>query len=93
MGDLENGLFAGANGSNSKNTSVAYDYVTAMLKGNSSGYASKGGDAQTGTLKVMYDGALPTTSGYNPCTRKAPSSSGSAVTTAKSPSAPSSKEP
>jgi hypothetical protein len=66
MADLENGLFAGANGSNNKNTSVAYDYVTAMLKGDSSHYALKGGDGTSGALKTMYSGGLPTTSGYNP---------------------------
>jgi hypothetical protein len=66
MADLENGLFSGANGPSSSNTSVAYDYVTAMVKGHSTGYAIKGGNAQTGALKTMYSGALPTTSGYNP---------------------------
>jgi hypothetical protein len=66
MADLENGLFAGGNGTTSSNTSVAYDYVTALLKGDSSHYAIKGGNSQTGELKTMYSGGLPTTSGYNP---------------------------
>jgi hypothetical protein len=66
MADLENGLFAGANGTTSTNTSVAYDYVTAMLKGDSSHYALKGGNSQSGDLKTMYSGGLPTTTGYNP---------------------------
>ena len=66
MADLENGLFAGANGTSSGNTSVAYDYVTAILKGDSSHYALKGGDAQMGSLKTLYSGGLPTSSGYNP---------------------------
>jgi hypothetical protein len=66
MADLENGLFAGANGTTSTNTSVAYDYVTAMLKGDTSHYSIKGGNAQVGDLKTMYSGGLPTTSGYNP---------------------------
>ncbi|HYP99875.1 MAG TPA: arabinofuranosidase catalytic domain-containing protein [Polyangiaceae bacterium] len=66
MADLENGLFSGANGVNDKNTSVPYEYLTAMLKGHSSGYAIKAGNAQSGTLTTMYDGALPTKSGYSP---------------------------
>lgn len=66
MADLENGLFSGGNGVNDKNTSVPYEYLTAMLKGHSSGYAIKAGNAQSGTLSTMYDGALPTKSGYNP---------------------------
>ena len=66
MADLENGLFAGGNGTSSTNTSVAYDYVTALVKGDSSHYAIKGGNAQSGELKTMYSGGLPTTSGYNP---------------------------
>jgi hypothetical protein len=66
MADLENGLFSGGNGSSDKNTSVPYEYLTAMLKGHSSGYAIKAGNAQSGKLSTMYDGALPTKSGYNP---------------------------
>jgi hypothetical protein len=66
MADLENGLFAGGNGSNTNNTSVAYTYVTGMVKGNSSGYAIKAGNAQSGSLKTMYSGGLPTQGGYNP---------------------------
>jgi hypothetical protein len=66
MADLENGLFAGGNGSNTNNTSVAYTYVTAMVKGNSSGYAIKAGNGQSGSLKTMYSGGLPTQGGYNP---------------------------
>jgi len=66
MADLENGLFSGANGVNDKNTSVPYEYLTAMLKGHSAGYAIKAGNAQSGALTTMYDGALPTKSGYNP---------------------------
>jgi hypothetical protein len=66
MADLENGLFAGGNGANSSNTSVPNNYVTAMVKGSASGYAIKGGNAQSGSLTTMYSGALPTTSGYNP---------------------------
>jgi hypothetical protein len=66
MADLENGLFAGGNGSNSNNTSVPYTFVTAMVKNTSTTYAIKGGNATSGSLKTMYSGALPTQSGYTP---------------------------
>jgi non-reducing end alpha-L-arabinofuranosidase len=51
--DLENGLFTGANGRNANNTSVPYDYVTAMVKGDATTYTIKAGDATTGSLKTM----------------------------------------
>jgi hypothetical protein len=35
-----------------------------MVKGRSGGFALKGGNAQSGTLTTIYDGARP--SGYNP---------------------------
>lgn len=66
MADLENGLFFGANGSYAGNTPVAYTFVTAMVKNTSTTYAIKGGNANSGSLKTMYSGALPTTSGYTP---------------------------
>ena len=66
MADLENGLFAGGNGTSKDNTSVPYDYVTALLKGDSQGYSLRGGNAQSGALQTMYSGNLPTTTGYNP---------------------------
>ncbi|MEO8606338.1 MAG: arabinofuranosidase catalytic domain-containing protein [Chloroflexota bacterium] len=66
MADLENGLFAGGSGVNSNNTGRSTTYVTAMLKGNSSGYAIKDGNAQSGSLKTDYSGGLPTQGGYNP---------------------------
>jgi hypothetical protein len=54
--DLENGLFAGgSNGHNTNNTNVPYDYVTAMLKGNTLTYTIRAGNAQSGTLKTMAD--------------------------------------
>ncbi len=63
--DLENGLFAGgATGKVMSNTSLTSAYVTAMVVGRSGSFALKGGDAQSGTLTTMYDGARP--SGYNP---------------------------
>ena len=66
MADLENGLFAGGNGTSKTNTSVPYDYVTALLKGDSKQYSLRGGNAQSGDLQTMYAGNLPTTTGYNP---------------------------
>jgi len=66
MADLENGLFAGATfDANPMNTSLKSDFVTAMIKGRPHGFALKGGDAQAGALKTMYDGARPT-NGYDP---------------------------
>ena len=65
--DLENGLFAGGNGSNTANTGNSSAFVTALLKSNNTTtYAIKGGNAQSGSLSTWYSGALPTTSGYTP---------------------------
>lgn len=66
MADLENGLFGGqAFSLNDNNVPLAYDYVTAMVKGRAGGFAIKGGNAQSGVLQTMYDGARPT-NGYDP---------------------------
>jgi non-reducing end alpha-L-arabinofuranosidase len=66
MADLENGLFAGqAIATNPNNLSLAYDYVTAMVKGKPGGFAIKGGNAQAGALQTMYDGPRPA-NGYDP---------------------------
>jgi len=64
MADLENGLWAGNEKVNPKNPSIVADYVTAMVKGRAGGFTLKGGDAQSGTLKTLYDGVRP--KGYNP---------------------------
>ena len=64
--DLENGLFAGANGTNTNNTGRNSPFVTGMLKMNSTTYALKDGNANSGGLKTSYNGPLPTTSGYTP---------------------------
>ena len=66
MADLENGVFSGqfAGALNPDNTSIIADYVTAMLKGRPGNFAIKGGDAQSGSLKTMYDGPRP--DGYDP---------------------------
>ncbi len=66
MADLENGLFAGANGTNTNNTGRSSPFVTGMVKMNSTSYAIKDADATSGGLKTDYNGPLPTTSGYTP---------------------------
>src|SRR5690349_725952 len=69
--DLENGLFAGGNGSNTANTGRNSAFVTAMLKNNgTSTYAIKDGNAQSGSLATRYNGALPSQSGYRPMTKQ-----------------------
>jgi len=63
MADMENGIFSGSTSAYTGNTSVPYPYVTAVLIGRSGGtYALKAGNAQSGNLTTMYDGARP--SGY-----------------------------
>ena len=64
MADLEDGLWAcGTNGAIAPNSaSFTQPFVTAMVKGGSSGFALKGGDATEGALATLYDGARP--SGY-----------------------------
>ncbi|HEU4726508.1 MAG TPA: arabinofuranosidase catalytic domain-containing protein [Kofleriaceae bacterium] len=66
MADLENGLFAGANGTNTNNTGRSAAFVTGMIKMNSTSYAIKDANAASGGLKTDYSGPLPTTSGYTP---------------------------
>jgi non-reducing end alpha-L-arabinofuranosidase len=63
MADMENGIFSGSTNAYTGNTSVPYPYVTAVLVGRSGGtYALMAGNAQSGNLTTMYDGARP--SGY-----------------------------
>jgi hypothetical protein len=65
MADMENGLYADQTfAPNPKDTPFTFTYVTAMVVGRSGSWALKGGDAQTGLLQTMYDGARP--AGYNP---------------------------
>jgi hypothetical protein len=60
MADLEEGVFAGQSfEAPASNTPLIADYVTAMLKGKPGTFALKGGDAQSGGLKTMYDGKTP----------------------------------
>lgn len=63
--DLENGLFAGANGSDTNNKGNSSAFVTALVKNNGqTRYAIKGGNAQSGGLTTWYYGAEP--KGYSP---------------------------
>lgn len=65
--DLENGLFAGANGSDTNNRGNNNTFVTALLKNNGQNtYALKGGNAQAGSLTTWYSGAEPNLGGYAP---------------------------
>ena len=60
MADLENGLFAGGNGSSSNNMSVHFPFVAALTKNNgTTTYAIEAGNANVGNLTTMYDGTLP----------------------------------
>ena len=63
--DLENGLFAGGNGSDTSNKGNSSAFVTALMKNNGTNtYAIKGGNAQSGSLSTLWDGSLPP--GYSP---------------------------
>ena len=54
--------FGGGNVSvvNPQNVPLAFEYVTACLKGREDGFTLKGGDATGGMLATMYDGVRPT---------------------------------
>lgn len=69
MADLESGVYNrdGASGAtNSNDISFTYPFVTAMLKSNSNGattggpFTLKGGNAKSGSLQTIWDGARPT---------------------------------
>jgi non-reducing end alpha-L-arabinofuranosidase len=66
QGDLEYGLFpGGASTWNSKQVAFTSKFVTALLKNNGTTmFALKGGNAQSGNLTTLWDGALP--NGYDP---------------------------
>ena len=59
MADLEDGLWAGNTNPYNGNTPINTDFVTAMVKGGSNGFALKAGDASTGSLETKYDGPRP----------------------------------
>jgi len=64
MADLENGLFAGNVTVNPNNTPISSEFVTAMVKGGTDGFALKAGDANGPSLTTMWDGPRP--GGYQP---------------------------
>jgi hypothetical protein len=77
MADLENGVYAGWENdqaqSISTNTPLKYNFVTAIVVGDTSAqnsgkgrFALYGADATSGPLKTMYDGVRPNKPGYNP---------------------------
>jgi hypothetical protein len=69
--DLENGLFAGGNGSDTSNAGNSSAFVTALLKNNgTTTYAIKGGNSQSGSLTTWYNGALPNIGGYTPMSQE-----------------------
>jgi non-reducing end alpha-L-arabinofuranosidase len=59
MADIENGLWAGNVTPNSNNTPLTPEYLSAMVKGKPHTFAIKAGDAATGKLKTMWEGAYP----------------------------------
>ncbi len=68
MGDLENGLWAGSYSPYNLNKPVTHKLVTAMVKGDVAGanhWAIKVGNAQSGSLRTLFDGTRPN-SRYNP---------------------------
>ena len=77
MADLENGLYPGWENKQdrniSTNTSLTYDFITAVVVGDTKEkncgkgrFALYGGDATSGTLKTMWDGIRPQKKGYVP---------------------------
>lgn len=64
--DLENGLFSGFNrDSNPANPTISHRFITAVVKGEPSHWAIRGGNAASGGLSTFYDGPRPN-GGYNP---------------------------
>ena len=59
--DLENGIYGGPY---EEDAALRSPFVTAMIKGGTNGFATKGGDATQGKLKTRYDGPRP--QGYQP---------------------------
>ena len=64
---MENGLFAGGNGSDPSNKGNSAAFVTAVLKNNgTTTYAIKDANAQSGSLTTEYSGPLPDMGGIRP---------------------------
>jgi non-reducing end alpha-L-arabinofuranosidase len=67
MGDFEGGLFPGgttASKNYANNPSITFDYLTGILKHSSTPqptYALRYGNAQSGSLSTIYNGAAPST--------------------------------
>jgi len=61
MADIENGLWAGKDKVEASNTPITgAEFVTAMVKGGSNGFALLGGDAtRSDGLKKLYEGPRP----------------------------------
>jgi hypothetical protein len=64
MADLEQGLFSGGTSVTKNypsNPTLHFDFVSGFLKGSTSTYTLKYGNAQSGNLTVIYDGNSPAT--------------------------------
>lgn len=71
--DLEAGMYYGGGNVtqyNPENTPLAFDFVTASLKGREDGFTLKGGDATGGPLALMYDGVRPNCGAYQPARKQ-----------------------
>jgi hypothetical protein len=67
MADLENGLFSGVNARlNSADPTVNFRFLTAIVKGEPNHWSIRAGNAQSGGLSTIYNGARPNVAGYNP---------------------------
>lgn len=55
---------------NPQNTPITFEFVTAMLKGQPCEMTLKGGNAQEGTLRTLYDGSRPSAHGSRVPMRK-----------------------
>ena len=57
-GPVWQGIYGGKYGEGN-NTGLETEFLTAMTKGGTDGFAVKGGDAAAGPLKLMFDGPRP----------------------------------
>ncbi|MEU1535584.1 alpha-L-arabinofuranosidase B [Streptomyces fagopyri] len=71
MADLENGLFSGADPRvNTNDPTVGSRFQTAIVKGEPSHWAIRGGNARSGGLSTYYSGGRPSVAGYNPMSKE-----------------------